>query len=76
MDANGLRKYENPKNRKNTLLFLERKNIFPSIPIKNKVLLVPILVDLEFDNIYFRNKDLVSLLGYDNFLKCRNKFDI
>ena len=39
-------------NKKNTLLFLEKKNIFPSIPIKNKVLLVPILVDLESDNIY------------------------
>ena len=39
-------------NKKNTLLFLERKNIFPSIPIRNKVLLIPILVDLEFDNIY------------------------
>jgi acyl CoA:acetate/3-ketoacid CoA transferase alpha subunit len=40
-------------NKKNTLLFLEKKNIFPSIPIRNKVLLVPILVDLEFDKIYF-----------------------
>jgi len=40
-------------NKKNTLLFLEKKNIFPSMPIKNKVLLVPILVDLEFDKIYF-----------------------
>jgi hypothetical protein len=39
-------------NKKNTLLFLEKKNIFPSIPIKNKVLLIPILVDLELDNIY------------------------
>lgn len=39
-------------NKKNTLFFLEKKNIFPSIPIRNKVLLVPILVDLEFDKIY------------------------
>ena len=45
-------------NKKNTLLFLERKNIFPSIPIKNKVLLVPILVDLEFDNIYLFTENI------------------
>ena len=39
-------------NKKNTLNFLEKKNIFPSIPVRNKVLLIPILVDLDFDNIY------------------------
>ena len=39
-------------NKKNTLSFLEKKNIFPSIPIKNKVLLIPIIVDLEKNNIY------------------------
>jgi hypothetical protein len=40
-------------NKKNTLVFLENKNIFPSIPIRNKVLLIPILVDLESDNVFF-----------------------
>ena len=39
-------------NKKNTLNFLEKKNIFPSIPVRNKVLLIPIFVDLDFDNIY------------------------
>ena len=39
-------------NKKNILSFLEKKNIFPSIPVKNKVLLVPILVDLENENIH------------------------
>jgi hypothetical protein len=39
-------------NKKSILLFLEKRNIFPSILIKNKVLLVPILVDLENENIY------------------------
>jgi len=38
-------------NKKKTLLFLETENIFPSIPIRNKVLLVPILVDLKSNNI-------------------------
>ena len=45
-------------NKKNVLKFLERKNIFPSIPIKNKVLLLPILVDIETDNIYLFNDNI------------------
>jgi len=40
-------------NKKDILIFLEKKNIFPSIPVKNKVLLIPILVDLELNQIYF-----------------------
>ena len=39
-------------NKKKTLSFLEGRNIFPSIPIRNKVLLIPILVDKEQDKIY------------------------
>jgi len=39
-------------NKKNTLILLEKKNIFPSIPVRNKVLLIPIFIDLESDNIY------------------------
>jgi hypothetical protein len=39
-------------NKKRTLVFLEKKNIFPSIPVRNKVLLIPILVDVEVDKIY------------------------
>ena len=33
-------------NKKNTLRFFEKKNIFPSIPKKKKVLLIPVFVDL------------------------------
>ena len=40
-------------NKKKILSFLEDKNIFPSMPIKNKVLLIPILVDVELDKVYF-----------------------
>jgi len=39
-------------NKKKILKFLENKNIFPSIPIRNKILLIPILVDTETENIY------------------------
>ena len=44
-------------NKKKILNFLERKNIFPSIPIRNKVLLLPILVDTETENIYLFNNN-------------------
>ena len=39
-------------NKKKTLSFIESRNIFPSIPIRNKVLLIPILVDTNQDKIY------------------------
>ena len=51
-------KLETTFNKKKILNFLEKKNIFPSIPIKNKVLLVPILVDTEIDSIYLFNNNI------------------
>ena len=45
-------KLETRFNKKKILNFLEKKNIFPSMPIKNKVLLIPILIDMDLDNIY------------------------
>ena len=45
-------------NKKKILHFLEKKNIFPSIPIKNKILLVPILVDTEAESIYLFNDNI------------------
>ena len=45
-------KLETSFNKKKILNFLEKKNIFPSIPIKNKVLLIPILVNTENDSIH------------------------
>jgi len=45
-------------NKKKVLNFLERKNIFPSIPIKNKVLLIPILVDTELEKIFLFNENI------------------
>ena len=53
-------------NKKNTLIFLEKKNIFPSIPIRNKVLLIPILVDLEFDNIHLFTNNIFYDKWNDN----------
>ena len=51
-------KLETTFNKKKILNFLENKNIFPSIPIKNKVLLVPILVDTEIDSTYLFNNNI------------------
>tara|TARA_B110000027_G_scaffold26078_1_gene28586 strand:+ start:195 stop:1274 length:1080 start_codon:yes stop_codon:yes gene_type:complete len=45
-------------NKKKILKYLERKNVFPSMPVKNKVLLIPILVDIETDNIYLFNNNI------------------
>jgi hypothetical protein len=45
-------KLETTFNKKKILSFLERKNIFPSTPIRNKVLLIPILVEMEKEKIY------------------------
>jgi hypothetical protein len=39
-------------NKKKILNFLEKENVFPSMPIRNKVLLIPILVDTENDSVY------------------------
>ena len=48
-------KLETTFNKKKILKFLEKKNIFPSTPIRNKVLLVPILINTETDSIYLFN---------------------
>jgi hypothetical protein len=45
-------KLETTYNKKKILNFLEKKSIFPSIPIRNKILLLPILVDTETESIY------------------------
>ena len=45
-------------NKKNTLNFLEKKNIFPSIPIKKTLLLIPVLVDLQEDKIFIFNDNI------------------
>ena len=48
-------KLETTFNKKKILRLLEKKNIFPSTPIRNKVLLVPILINTETDSIYLFN---------------------
>jgi len=45
-------------NKRKVLNFLEKRNIFPSILIRNKVLLVPIFVDTENNSIYLFNNNV------------------
>jgi hypothetical protein len=62
-------------NKKNVLSFFERENIFPSIPKKKNLLIIPVLVDLQLDqillftnNIFYErwngNKERYYLLNY------------
>jgi hypothetical protein len=51
-------KLETTFNKRKILNFLEKRNIFPSIPIRNKVLLVPILVDAETESINLFNNNI------------------
>tara|TARA_B100000767_G_scaffold264016_1_gene278413 strand:+ start:130 stop:1095 length:966 start_codon:yes stop_codon:yes gene_type:complete len=61
-------KLETTFNKKKILSFLEKKNIFPSIPIRNKVLLVPVFVDTESEEIYLFN-DNIFYREWNNTIK-------
>ena len=45
-------------NKKKILKFLENKNIFPSIPQRNKVLLFPIIIETKDNSIYLFNDNI------------------
>jgi len=64
-------KLETIFNKKKILNFLEKKNIFPSTSVKNKVLLIPILVDSENDKIYLYT-DNIFYNKWNNFSKNYN----
>ena len=59
-------------NKKKILKFLENKNIFPSIPQRNKVLLFPILVETKDNNIYLFNNNIF----YDRWNESKNSYDL
>ena len=59
-------------NKKKVLKFLERKNIFPSIPLKNKVLLIPILIDTETDSVYL----FYNNIFYNKWNDKKNNFQL
>ncbi len=45
-------------NKKKTMIFLEKKKIFPSIPKKKELLIIPILVDVQEDKISLFNDNI------------------
>jgi len=57
-------------NKKNTLKFFEKKNIFPSIPKKKKVLLIPVFVDLQSNQISLFNNNAF----YDSWNLSKKRF--
>jgi len=59
-------------NKKKILRFLENKNIFPSIPKKNKVLLFPIIVETKDNSIYLFNDNIF----YDKWNEKKNSYDL
>ncbi|MDC3377941.1 hypothetical protein OAV91_03575 [Candidatus Pelagibacter ubique] len=59
-------------NKKKILKFLENKNIFPSIPQRNKVLLFPILIETKNNNIYLFNNNIF----YDKWKEQKNSYDL
>jgi hypothetical protein len=59
-------------NKKKILKFLENKNIFPSIPKRNKVLLFPILIETKDNNIYLFNNNIF----YDIWNEQKNSYDL
>jgi len=65
-------KLETTFNKKKILNFLETKNIFPSIPIRNKVLLIPILVDAETEIVYLFNNNIF----YEKWNDIKNNYQL
>ena len=65
-------KLETSFNKKKILDFLETRSIFPSTPIKNQVLLLPILVDTETENIYLFNNNIF----YNNWNNSKENFQL
>jgi len=59
-------------NKKKILKFLENKNIFPSIPQRNKVLLLPILVETKDNNVYLFNNNIF----YEKWNDQKNSYDL
>jgi len=59
-------------NKKKTISFFNKKNIFISIPIKKKLVLIPVLVDLETDKVFFFNNNVF----YKNWNKKNERFNL
>ena len=59
-------------NKKNTLFFFNKRNIFPSIPIKKNLVLLPILVDLQLDEVFLFSNNIF----YDQWNDKKERYDL
>mgnify|MGYP001181568256 CR=1 FL=1 len=59
-------------NKKNTLFFLEKKNIFPSIPLKKKLLFIPIIIDENKNDLLIYSGNKI----YDEWNNHKQKFHL
>ena len=59
-------------NKKKILKYLEDRNIFPSIPQRNKVLLFPIIIETKDNSIYLFNDNIF----YDKWNEQKNSYDL
>jgi len=59
-------------NKKKTLYFLEKRNIFPSISEKNQVLLIPLLVEVEDEKTYLYNENIF----YEKWNNSNNNYNL
>tara|TARA_B100001142_G_C14291469_1_gene639130 strand:- start:580 stop:1659 length:1080 start_codon:yes stop_codon:yes gene_type:complete len=59
-------------NKKNTLFFFNKRNIFPSIPIKKNLVLLPILVDLQSDEVFLFSNNIF----YDQWNDKKERYDL
>ena len=54
-------------NRKKVFDYLKKKNIFPSIPVKKKILFIPVIIDENSDDlIIFSNNNIYNQWNSDN----------
>ncbi len=54
-------------NKKNVFNFLERKNIFPSLPVKKNILFIPIIIDeIKKDLLVYSNNPIFNQWNKDN----------
>ena len=65
-------KLETTFNKKKILNLLELKNIFPSIQKSKQILLIPILVDVETNNIYLFNNNIF----YDRWNNIKKNYQL
>ena len=50
-------------NQKSTLRYLEKKNIFSSLPIEKKIFILPILIDLEANETSLFSENVFIIIG-------------